>query len=210
MAERQFQLVAGNVCLDFINTLDERGDPEREQELLTSLADLLAFLRQSRELPENVLRRLAHRSPNASPAAEEILERAREVREALYRTFAAVVEKHNPSAKHLDTISHEWQRVSRHIRLRRAQTGFDWEWVADDANEAAGDRVLWPILRSAVSLLTSSDLDRVRACESETCRWLFLDTSRNHSRRWCDMKVCGNRSKVRRFYERQRAAQPHA
>ena len=210
MAEREFQLVAANLGLDFINTLDDRGDPEREQELLTSYADLLAFLRQSRALPGNVLGHLARRSPNASPAAEKILERAREVREALYRIFAAILEKHNPPAGDLDEISGEWRRVSRHFHLRRGPTGFEWQWVADDENEAAGDRLLWPILRSAVDLMTSSDLDRVRSCESETCQWLFLDTSRNHSRRWCDMKVCGNRSKVRRFYQRQRASQPHS
>jgi predicted RNA-binding Zn ribbon-like protein len=210
VAEREFQLVAGNLCLDFINTLDDRGDPEREQELLTCFADLLAFLRQSRALPENVLRRLAHRAPNDSSAAEKILQRARQVREALYRIFAAVVEKQNPPAEDLDEISSEWRRVSKHFHLRRGQAGFEWQWVAEDENEAAGDRILWPVLRSALGLLTSSDLDRVRTCESETCQWLFLDTSRNHSRRWCDMKVCGNRSKVRRFYERQRASHPHS
>lgn len=210
MAEREFQLVAGNLCLDFINTLDDRGDPEREQELLTCFADLLAFLRQSRALPESALRRLAHSIPNASPAAEKILQRARAVREALYRILDAVVEKHNPPPADLDEISSEWRRVSKHFRLRRTTDGFEWQWAAEIENEAAGDRLLWPILRSATDLLTSSDLDRVRSCESETCRWLFLDTSRNHSRRWCDMKVCGNRSKVRRFYERQRASQPHS
>ena len=210
MAEREFQLVASNLCLDFINTLDDRCDPEREQELLTSYADLLAFLRQSRALPENVLRRLAHRNPNDSPAAEKILQRARQVREALYRIFAAVVEKHNPPADDLDEISSEWRRVSKHFHLRRTTKGFEWQWIADDENATAGDRILWPVLRTALDLLTSSDLHRVRTCESETCQWLFLDTSRNHSRRWCDMKVCGNRSKAWRFYQRQRASQSHS
>ena len=202
MADREFQLVAANLCLDFINTLDDRGDPEREQELLTSYTDLLAFLRQSRALPEALLRRLAHRV-EGSPSAK-ILDRARRFREVLYRIFAAVLEKHNPPAPDLDEISSEWRRVSRHFRLRRGTNGFEWQWNEENESETVGDRVLWPIVRSAVDLLTSSDLDRVRACEAETCRWLFLDTSRNHSRRWCDMKVCGNRSKVRRFYERQR------
>ncbi|HZU44767.1 MAG TPA: ABATE domain-containing protein [Terriglobales bacterium] len=208
MADREFQLVAGNLCLDFINTLDDRGDPERERELLTSCTELLAFLRQSRALTETLLRKLAHRV-ETSPSAK-ILDRARQLREALYRIFAAVVEKHNPPAPDLDEISIAWRRVSRHFRLRRGTNGFEWQWLADNETEAVGDRLLWPILRSAVDLLTSSDLERVRACEAETCRWLFLDTSRNHSRRWCDMKVCGNRSKVRRFYQRQRAAQPHS
>ena len=204
MADGEFQLVAGNLCLDFINTLDDRGDPEREKELLTSYADVLAFLRQSTALPEHLLRRLAHLR-----GAHETLARARAVREALHRVFAAIVEQRNPAASDLDEISSEWRRVSAHFHLRRGLGGFEWQW-SDGDGETAGDRVLWPVLRSAVDLLTSPDLERVRACESEGCRWLFLDTSRNHSRRWCDMKVCGNRAKVRRFYQRQRAAQPRS
>jgi predicted RNA-binding Zn ribbon-like protein len=63
--------------------------------------------------------------------------------------------------------------------------------------------MLWPVLRSAAELLTSDRMDRVRLCSAEDCDWLFLDSSRNRSRRWCDMAVCGNRSKVRRFRQTQ-------
>jgi predicted RNA-binding Zn ribbon-like protein len=66
------------------------------------------------------------------------------------------------------------------------------------------DRVLWPAVVSAAELLTSDDLGRVRECASERCAWLFLDRSKNQSRRWCDMTVCGNRSKARRHYSRLR------
>jgi predicted RNA-binding Zn ribbon-like protein len=63
--------------------------------------------------------------------------------------------------------------------------------------------MLWPIASSAADLLTSERLKKVRLCEAKTCTWLFLDESRNHSRRWCDMKVCGNREKARRHYQRE-------
>jgi predicted RNA-binding Zn ribbon-like protein len=68
------------------------------------------------------------------------------------------------------------------------------------------DRMLWPLAHSAAELLASSERARVRLCEGEDCGWLFLDTSRNGARHWCDMKDCGNRAKVRRFRERQRVA----
>src|SRR5690606_34555848 len=68
------------------------------------------------------------------------------------------------------------------------------------------DQVLWPVAVSAAELLTSADRERVKECAADTCNWLFLDMSRNRSRRWCDMKECGNRAKARRFYKRQRAA----
>jgi predicted RNA-binding Zn ribbon-like protein len=64
--------------------------------------------------------------------------------------------------------------------------------------------VLWPVARSASELLTSDDLAYVRGCASETCAWLFLDKTKNHGRRWCEMKTCGNRDKARRYYQRQK------
>lgn len=64
------------------------------------------------------------------------------------------------------------------------------------------ERILWPIAQSAAELLTSSELGTVRLCEAPDCAWLFLDQSCNRSRRWSDMKVCGNRQKARRHYQR--------
>lgn len=89
------------------------------------------------------------------------------------------------------------------LRLVPGRKRFTWDWAGD---VEALDRVLWPVVRSAAELLTSGDLDRVRRCAGDDCAWLFLDRSRNGSRRWCDMTVCGNRSKVRRFYRRGRDA----
>ena len=68
------------------------------------------------------------------------------------------------------------------------------------------DRMLWPVTRSAAELLVSGELSRVRTCANDTCGWLFMDTSKNRSRRWCDMNDCGNRAKARRHYARKRAA----
>jgi predicted RNA-binding Zn ribbon-like protein len=65
--------------------------------------------------------------------------------------------------------------------------------------------MLWPVVRSAAELLTSDELGRVRECAADNCAWLFLDRSKNRSRRWCDMAVCGNRDKVRRFRQRSRS-----
>jgi predicted RNA-binding Zn ribbon-like protein len=79
--------------------------------------------------------------------------------------------------------------------------GFAWEWYEVDG---ALDLPVWIVARSAADLLMSADLTRVRKCASEKCDWLFLDASRNRSRRWCDMAVCGNRAKARRNYARRR------
>src|ERR687888_470126 len=88
-----------------------------------------------------------------------------------------------------------------HPGVREAADGHDaalaWSW-ADAAVRL--DAPLWPLVRLAAELLVGPELERVRECAAGDCRWLFLDTSKNRSRRWCDMKSCGNRAKVRRFY----------
>jgi predicted RNA-binding Zn ribbon-like protein len=89
------------------------------------------------------------------------------------------------------------------LEVAPAAGGFAWAWVAD---EASLDQVLWPVVRSAAQLLTSGELARVRECAREGCDWLFVDTSKNHSRRWCTMAVCGSRVKAGRYYRRKKIA----
>ncbi len=88
------------------------------------------------------------------------------------------------------------------LRLVPGPDGLGWDWAADDR---ALDGVIWSVAHSAAELLTSERLDRVRECAESRCGWLFLDASRNRSRQWCDMKVCGNRAKARRHHARKKA-----
>ena len=94
-------------------------------------------------------------------------------------------------------------RALRHRKLTRTSGDYRWEWQSEGGNLL--DRILWPIAESAANLLTSQDRADIRECDAPDCEWLFLDHSRNGSRRWCDMKSCGNRQKARRHYRRARA-----
>jgi predicted RNA-binding Zn ribbon-like protein len=94
------------------------------------------------------------------------------------------------------------ERLARAAEHLVARTGnFVWEWRDHDF---PADRVLWSVTQSAADLLTQGDLTRVRQCEGHDCGWIFEDTSRNRSRRWCEMRDCGNIAKVRRFRTRQK------
>ena len=68
--------------------------------------------------------------------------------------------------------------------------------------DASLESVLWAVTRAAVDLLLSEELEHLRICDSDACAWLFLDRTKNHRRRWCDMKICGNRVKAKRHYEK--------
>jgi predicted RNA-binding Zn ribbon-like protein len=169
--------VAGSLCLDFVNTVDPRHATPRE-ERLPNYAAVLDWARQAG----------IEASPLPSAAASRAHEEAIALREALYAIFGAVARRETPPDEALRYLNDEIAR-----RPRRITNGF--AWVADD--------VLAPIVWSAAELLTSGPLDRVRECPGDdTCGWLFLDTSRNGSRRWCDMRTCGNRAKARRHYRR--------
>ncbi len=195
-----FELTGGELCLDFVNTLEHRKEPQREQEHLHAYSDLLDWCRQARVLPRPDLMRLAGRALRSPWRAKATLRRAFMLREALYRIFAAVAAGRNASESDLEMLSAFAAATSAKQRLLPRHGRFHWQWQKADADLHGP---LWPVVHSAVDLLTSDRCSAIRECAAGDCAWLFLDRSRNQSRRWCDMTVCGNRAKARRFYRRQ-------
>ena len=200
-----FELTAGVLCLDFVNTLDNRpsGEP---QELLARYGDLVRFAEDTGILTPAQADRLFAWSEADPGEAQRVLEAAVELREAMYAVFSAVMAKRAVPASALALLNGYIQLAAQHVSLAPANGGFAWRY--DNHADSAGgfETLLWPIVRSAAELLASDHLSFVRACSSKTCQWFFLDTSKNHRRRWCSMKLCGNRAKVRKFYQRQREA----
>jgi predicted RNA-binding Zn ribbon-like protein len=198
----KFELIAGNVCLDLINTLDDRTSAE-PKELLTNYDELARFGEDAGILTPEQLDSLFKRVRLLPHEAEEALRRARNLREALYEIFSALMNQQTAPPAAMERLNANIHNAALHSRL--VQRAARCEWRFDDLTSAL-DAMLWPIVRAAGDLLASSDLALVRACSSPTCQWLFLDTSKNHQRRWCSMKQCGNRAKVRRFYAKRKTA----
>jgi predicted RNA-binding Zn ribbon-like protein len=196
----RFELVAGALCLDFVNTLDDRFSSE-PKELLASYIDLARFGEDTGILDPAQVDRLFERSQRSPEAARQALSAAIELREAMYAVFWALVQKKPVPQAALATFNQFVQAAAQRSRLVQVNGSFEWRFdaVPDDF-----ETPLWPIARSAADLLASDQLAFVRACASKTCLWLFLDTSKNHRRRWCDMTKCGNRAKFQRFYKRQK------
>ncbi|NPV08763.1 MAG: hypothetical protein HPY83_12490 [Anaerolineae bacterium] len=194
------QLLGGQLCLDFANTVDWRLS-EAPIEWLKTYGDLIAWGQHAGALePEQAqeLLRHAERRPEEAAAA---LQRALRLRESIYRVFAAVAHEGTPPAQDLETVNAFLGEAMAQARIVFVGGGYVWGW----SDQPPLDRVLWPVVRSAADLLTQGDLGRVRQCAGDPCGWLFLDRSRNRSRRWCAMSDCGNRAKARRFYRRRRA-----
>jgi predicted RNA-binding Zn ribbon-like protein len=195
-----FAFSGGWLCLDFANTLEERlsGSPV---ERLNTYADLLAWSRQAGILDTSEAGRLWEQA-KAEPAQAELeLVSIKQARELIYRIFDALSRGEAAQAEDMRQFNHLLAETMAHARLVPGESGFTWGW--SDERERL-ESPLWFIVRSAADLLTSPELRYTRVCASEDCGWLFLDTSKNHSRRWCDMKSCGNRAKARRHYTRKK------
>jgi predicted RNA-binding Zn ribbon-like protein len=130
-----------------------------------------------------------------------VLSRAIALREAIYGIFTSVFEERPATTADMAVLNRELANAMTHARIKQDDGDFVWTWQTESK---ALDRVLWSVVRSAADLLTSERKHRVTECASDDCTWLFIDLSRNHSRRWCDMNECGNRAKAKRFYERSR------
>jgi predicted RNA-binding Zn ribbon-like protein len=203
MSEEQLKMVGGRLCLDFTNTVGSHdGDhPGVPHEWLTDYAALVWWARQAEVLSEAAAERLLEEARRRPQEAQATFETAITLREALYGIFSAVAAGREAGARHLETLNSVLSRSLGHRRVASTGEGFVWEWAA---TEEELEQPLWPVALSAAELLVADELTRVRECNSATCGWLFLDMSRNRSRRWCDMQECGNVAKVRRFRRRRR------
>lgn len=187
-------------CLDFVNTVEGRSSAS-PRERLASYADLLDWARQAGLLGGGQARALASEARGHPRRAEAAVTRGRALREALFGIFSAAAGGRDPAPADVGTLNAALSRALARRRLGIAGGRAAWAW---DEGAAALDRPLWPVAVAAAELLVSPALERVRECASDGCAWLFLDHSRNRSRRWCDMAVCGNRDKARRHRARTR------
>jgi len=194
-----FELSGGALCLDFANTCGNQARPEQEH--LHAYADILAFARQAEIVDAGQARELADRAAEDPAAAAAAFGDAVEVRDAIYRIFSALAAGTSPPPADLERLNRALPDALAGLRIEPREGGFAWS--RDDLADSL-TAPLRPIVRSAAELLVSGRLDRVRECDGTTCTWLFLDQSRNRSRRWCSMETCGNRAKVRRHYRRRK------
>lgn len=199
-AKPEFELTGGTLCLDFANTSNDHKAPETGGEEIHSYADLLAFGVQTGDLPIADARKLLNAANHSRAKADAVLRKAHQLREIVYRVFSAAASEHRPSQEDIENLNDFLRGTLAHSRVVTKPRGYVRAWEDSESLE----RPLWPIVESAVELLTSAELGQLRECGAESCSWLFVDRSRNRTRRWCDMKVCGNRAKARRHYERVR------
>lgn len=199
------ELIGGQLCLDFANTISTRMEAGREY--LTSYAELVAWSQHAGALSEDGAEALRHHATSHPDLAAAALERATIFRETIYRIFSAIADGGEPGRADMAALNEVLRPALSRLEVAPTRDGFAWRWTLD-GDDLNG--MLWPVARSAADLLTSENLERVRQCARDGCDWLFVDTSKNHSRRWCTMDVCGSRVKAKRYYQRKRKGEAEA
>ncbi len=192
------QLSGGALALDFVNTLGDR--PRCLAERLKTYADLLQWASQAGVVDALEGRRLTRMATHDAARARAVLRRALILRETLYRVFSALAAGAQPAGVDVAALNADLAAAHRFLRLAPRDGGFVRCWGAP---ESRLDQIVWPIVGSAAELLTG-EVPLLRECAGDPCSWLFVDRSRTRRRRWCDMKICGNRAKAKRHYDRRR------
>ena len=184
------------LCLEFANTTTS------DDNHLADYHDLVSWCRSAGVLSEERASRLHGDAIQQPECAAHVFRKAIALRRTVHRVFSAAAARHTSSETDLRSLNRAVVEALKHLRIVQTAKEFQWQW--DDA-KASLEFPLWLVARSAADLLTSDRQSRIQQCESADCSWLFLDRSKNRSRRWCDMAECGNREKARRSRARKRA-----
>lgn len=201
-------MIAGNPALDFVNSLDHRFGDSDPVESLAAYDDLLRFVWQAELITQRQFRELKNLHPSPEQRSTALAEAIR-LREALATIFYALLNREELAKGALQDLETFFKHAAGHRRLAFKDShdaglpgGLVWKYTG-----AAGEVQfpVWLLAQAGNDLLTSPQAGSIRKCASSTCQWLFLDNSKNHTRRWCDMKICGNRNKARLFHLRHAA-----
>jgi predicted RNA-binding Zn ribbon-like protein len=195
---RAMRLVGGSPALDFVNTRSGPPIGEPDADSLREYADLVAWGGYAGLLSDAESNGLTQLARNHAREARKTFHRAIDARATIDAVFRAVSRAEHPSAPLLDQLASLEADALEHGRLIEAGSAFEWSWPADDLG-----RPLWPVVHAGVELLTGGRLDRLKGCGG--CRFLFLDDTRNGSRRWCSMDDCGTAEKMRNYVARRAA-----
>ena len=199
MENREWDFDSGNLVLDFVNTAEFHAS-DHPDETLESYADLLSWSQAAGILTQNEVRDLHLRLEKKPGQAAKRLNNVLALREIIYRMLSAAANNEAIDAADLTGFNQYLSKALLHSRISSGEKQFTWSW---DPGGDPSDRIQWTLVREAANLITSDEIKRVGECADDRgCGYLFIDTSRNHSRRWCSMQDCGNRAKAQRHYQK--------
>lgn len=194
-------LIGGHPALDLVNTVSWRRDTDRWRENLAVPLDLLTWAHRATVLDEQHFTAMRSVVAEDTATAEDVLRRVHELREQLYQHLADWIDQ--PGGEHQIREGSPLHRAFVDAVTASSLTGTPARWTLETRGALDLPRVL---ALHALDLIQTMPPDRLRRCDDDGCGWLFLDTTRNHSRRWCSSSDCGNLDRARRHYRRNRTS----
>ncbi|QKF51948.1 CGNR zinc finger domain-containing protein [Pseudomonas graminis] len=195
------RLVGGSAVLNYLNTCDGRRPGTGLLEVvdkLSNLEDIVHWFRHADLIDDLEHQHFVAVVRRSSWHTVTAFEQLIDFREALYRLLLPMALDHSADQVSLDALNQALADTADQRLLVLTPAGVIWRWrVGDDLGSMTAGFIGRLAVQASI-LLTSGDLSRLRACATPDCDWLFLDTSKNGRRRWCQMNVCGAREKVKR------------
>ncbi|MEW5977868.1 MAG: ABATE domain-containing protein [Acidobacteriota bacterium] len=197
---RSFLFVGNSLCLDLVNT--ELVEGGRKVDRLDGFESLAAWLVHAGTFDSRQVESML-KNWRGSREANELFTRALGFRACLHNVAERIAAGRSVPQTAVGLINEFLSCQSGSAELKRTETGFEKHFRVELSEPR---QLLWPVAESACDLLCYGNLSLVRKCENPNCVLFFYDTTRNHSRRWCSMSVCGNRMKVAAHFRRLRSA----
>ncbi len=193
-----FVIPRRDLAIEFANTLMWRGSAPAES--LQTAGDVIAWLSANQAVPTGALDDLSRWFDAHPEHAATFLRDAIQIREAIYRLLHGIATAATPDTADLHQLNNALRASPPRELIERTDGSYGWRIEA----KPVAPEILAPMLWSAADVIVGPDSARVRECANHRCLWLFLDDSKNGSRRWCSMQMCGNRAKARRHYQRHK------
>lgn len=185
--------LGGDLSLDFVNTVHDRHE-EPLRDLLQNYLELVTWVYSANAINDSQKEKLLQKGLENQTEANQVYKDSLQLREAFYDFILNLINQDETSSANIQLINRRVSRVFSNLELTQLEGRFVLDWKAESFGL---ESVLWPITRAFADLVTSEDISRIKKCPN--CGYLFVDNSKNKSRRWCSMEICGNRVKAQRF-----------
>lgn len=186
------------LCLDFVNTVSNRTKAN-PLDYLHDFKDLLQWYTRTGTLPAKTIQTLERLAKGYPQQAAVVFDKSIRLRELLFRMFSAAFNRKPPAPADI-------QLFNTYVADAYANIEVAWRPAIRQGellfNAPALEQVNWWPVKSALELYTGKALAQVKQCPA--CGWLFIDKSKNGSRKWCSMSSCGDINKVQQFNQRNK------
>ena len=193
------QLDGGCPVFDFTNTISNRNDPDYF-DYLTKYDDFVDWINKIKLLPKGKMDAIAAFSKSHTRKSADTLRQIIEVREVVFKLFSSLAQQQKADRETVDAFNGFFSEALSNMRVEVGRKEVATSFIVSE--KTILKEPLYILVKNAFDILSTQSFDRIKECP--TCRWLFLDTTKNGKRRWCNMQVCGSNDKARRYYQRKK------